>query len=290
MVSQLIVSGADAAAIRQATQSAADAVVIDLADSVPPDEKGAVRAQAVSLLRTLNWGDKRTVVRINRLDTPWAYADLKYVVQEAADCLHAVAVPDVRRPADLYAVDALLSQVSRNGSAHRRLGIEAHIGLDLEGGPAAVSAIVEATPLLDALVIYPGEWAGLLWQREQAWVPDGFPSHGSDVLERVHALLAAAQARQLPVVDGPPSPHATEGDVWRACRLSLGIGMSGKQCWKEEHARIIRNVFAPWDTDLPLSLRRLQEYALATGGEPAAVALRHSEGGGITLLPPWARG
>lgn len=290
MVSQLIVSGADADAIRQATESAADAVVIDLADSVPPGEKGTARARAVSMLRTLNWGDKRAVVRINRLDTPWAYADLKYIVQEAADCLHAVAVPDVRRPADLYAVDALLSQVSSNGSSHRRLGIEAHIGLDFEGGPAAVAAIVEATPLLDALVIYPDEWAGIAWQRETSLLPYGFLPTENDVLERLHALLAAAQAQRVPVVDGPSPLQAPEGDVWRACRLSMGIGMSGKQCWKEEHARIIRNVFAPWDTDLPVSLRRLEEYALATGGDPTAVALRHSEGGGITLMPPWARG
>ena len=94
--------------IAKAAASAADAVCLDLEDSVTPDEKPASRGHVVRALRELDFGDRVRLVRINGLDTPFAYRDLVEVVEAAGDRLDAVMVPKVGSARDVWFVDTLL--------------------------------------------------------------------------------------------------------------------------------------------------------------------------------------
>ncbi|MDU6138375.1 aldolase/citrate lyase family protein, partial [Bradyrhizobium sp.] len=53
-----------------AARSPADAVFIDLEDAVPPAEKAAALAGAVTALAELDWGHKLVSVRVNAADSP----------------------------------------------------------------------------------------------------------------------------------------------------------------------------------------------------------------------------
>ncbi|MDQ6644319.1 MAG: aldolase/citrate lyase family protein, partial [Chloroflexota bacterium] len=61
--------------IVKAAASSADLVFLDLEDSVAPNEKVGARAKAIHALKTLDWGKKTRAVRINDLETEYAYQD-----------------------------------------------------------------------------------------------------------------------------------------------------------------------------------------------------------------------
>ena len=81
--------------IVKAAASEADAVCIDLEDSVPAAEKEASRANVVRAFAELDFGKRARMFRINGLDTSFAYRDLIDVVEAVGDRLDLVMVPKV---------------------------------------------------------------------------------------------------------------------------------------------------------------------------------------------------
>ena len=62
----------------------ADALVADLEDSVPPDEKSAARELVAELAPTLSAAGQKVMVRVNSLDTGRTAEELRAVVFVAA--------------------------------------------------------------------------------------------------------------------------------------------------------------------------------------------------------------
>src|SRR5271168_3220634 len=73
--SVLYMPGSNAKAIAKARGLPADAVILDLEDSVAPDAKVAARAQVVQAVREGGFGAREVVVRVNGAHTPWGEAD-----------------------------------------------------------------------------------------------------------------------------------------------------------------------------------------------------------------------
>jgi citrate lyase subunit beta/citryl-CoA lyase len=87
----------------------ADAVILDLEDSVPPAEKAATRApvaQALAQPRSC-----RGYVRVNAMGTPYCYGDLVATVAKGVD---GVVLPKVESAADLHAIDWLIANLERD--------------------------------------------------------------------------------------------------------------------------------------------------------------------------------
>src|SRR6201999_4276725 len=74
--SQLFVLANKPATFEAAARSAADVVMFEIEDGVPPAEKPAARRNLVAALNDIDWGRKSVSVRINGLDTPHMYRDL----------------------------------------------------------------------------------------------------------------------------------------------------------------------------------------------------------------------
>src|SRR6202161_1034432 len=62
-----------------------DEVMLDLEDSVAPDEKAAARELAVAALNAGGWEGKLVAVRVNDATTPWAYRDVIAVTEGAGE-------------------------------------------------------------------------------------------------------------------------------------------------------------------------------------------------------------
>src|SRR5262245_38233221 len=110
--------------IPKAAASAADAVCIDLEDAVAPAEKAASRPHVVQALRTLDFGHRTRIVRINSLDTPYAYRDVVDVIEAAGDRVDLVMVPKVGGARDVVFVDMLLTQIEIHRGFATRIGVE----------------------------------------------------------------------------------------------------------------------------------------------------------------------
>src|SRR6187549_1746039 len=125
--SQLFVPASKPAMIKKAAASAADAICIDLEDSVTPAEKASSRANVVHALKEIDFGRRVRMFRINALDTPFAYRDLVEVVEAAGDRLDAVMIPKAGSARDIEFVDTLLTQIEAHTRLTRQIGLEAQI-------------------------------------------------------------------------------------------------------------------------------------------------------------------
>jgi len=114
--SMLAVPASSMKMMTKACTTDADVVFLDLEDAVSANEKPAARQLAVDAIRNLDWkGNGKTIaLRVNGLDTAWTYRDLVDVVEAAGDRLDSVIIPKVGSPADLYAVDVIVSQIAES--------------------------------------------------------------------------------------------------------------------------------------------------------------------------------
>jgi citrate lyase subunit beta/citryl-CoA lyase len=99
--SVLYMPGSNARAIEKARTLAADAVILDLEDSVAPDGKAAARKQVVDAVTAGGFGPREVIVRVNGLDTPWHVDDLTAIAQAAPD---AILVPKISTPQQLESI------------------------------------------------------------------------------------------------------------------------------------------------------------------------------------------
>src|SRR5215813_12293842 len=123
--SMLFVPAAHWPMIAKAAASAADAVCIDLEDSVPAGEKEASRANVVRAFSELDFGSRARMFRMNAVDTRYAYRDVIEVVEAVGDRLDLVMTPKVSSAAQVQFVDTLLTQIELRQSFTRPVGIEA---------------------------------------------------------------------------------------------------------------------------------------------------------------------
>ena len=104
------VPGGNERYLASALASAADTLVLDLEDSVPPDRKPAARSAVTEWLRsadvTERASQKELMVRINALDTAWGRDDVMALVELGP---RALMVPKVECTADLDVLDGMIT-------------------------------------------------------------------------------------------------------------------------------------------------------------------------------------
>ena len=230
----------------KAAASAADAVCLDLEDSVTPDEKPASRGHVIKALRELDFGGRTRLIRINGLDTSFAYRDLMEVVEAAGADLDAVMLPKAGSARDVWFVDTLLAQIEAHTGRSTLIGVEAQI--ESAAGFVHVNDIAAAAPRLRSLIFGPGDFSASM----------RMPSSGigefdaSDALYPGHrwhgvmlAIVAAARTNGLRVVDGPYGQYKDAAGFERSCRIARSLGFDSKQCIHPSQLAAVNAVFSP---------------------------------------------
>ena len=93
--SVLYMPGSNAKALAKAKTLPADALILDLEDSVAPDQKPAARQQVAEAVRAGAFGGREVVIRVNGPHTPWGEEDL---VAASAARPDAILLAQGRRP------------------------------------------------------------------------------------------------------------------------------------------------------------------------------------------------
>ena len=122
--SELAVPGSQPHLFQKAAMSGADIVFLDLEDAVSPDDKGQARKNVIQAIGDIDWGRKSLSVRINGLDTHYMYRDVVDILEQASERLDLLMIPKVGTPADVYALDMMVTQIEAAKSRKKRLGFE----------------------------------------------------------------------------------------------------------------------------------------------------------------------
>jgi citrate lyase beta subunit len=232
--------------IEKASRSVADVVCLDLEDAVAPDQKEASRANIIQALQQMDFGSRVRMVRINALDTPFAYRDVIEVVEGAAHQLDLIMLPKTRGAGDVHFLDTLLAQIEMRLDLTRRIGIEAQI--ETAGGFVWLREIAQSSTRLEALIFGSGDYAASmrmpLANIGEADAHDAaYPGHRWHAV--MHAIVAAARANGLRCMDGPYANFKDEAGFENACRVALAMGFDGKQCIHPTQLATANRIFAP---------------------------------------------
>src|SRR3954463_13630557 len=238
------VPGSNERFIAKAVDLEADEVFLDLEDAVAPNEKESARERVIEALRTLDFGAKTVVVRVNGTDTPHYYKDLIAVVEHAGERLDAIMLPKVRTPGDVEMTDKLLTQIElAKGFEVGRIGIEAQI--EDAAGLIACEAIATASPRMETLIFGPGDYSAAVGIpiTTIGGAPEGYPG---DHLNYVYSrLVVAARAAGIQAIDGPYGRVDDEEGLRTRSRLARALGMDGKWTIHPGQIAVVNEVFSP---------------------------------------------
>jgi len=242
--SELAVPGSQPALFRKALDGDADYVFLDLEDAVAPADKEQARTYVIAGLLEHDWkggGRGKTIcVRVNGIDTHYMYRDVVDVVEQAGHKLDIVLVPKVGVPADVYLVDALLTQIEAARRIPHRIGIEVLIETAL--GLANVEAIAQASRRLEAMHF--GVAASLRARTVSigGLNPDypGDQWHGALV-----RIVTACRAYGLRAIDGPYGDFKDPEGFRAAARRAAALGYEGKWAIHPSQIALANEVFTP---------------------------------------------
>lgn len=267
--SELSTPGSNERMIEKAAASTADLVFLDLEDAVAPSEKAPARAKVITALKTLDWGRKTRAIRINNLETEYAYEDIIQVVEEAGEHLDIIIVPKVKTAEDVRWVDTLLTQIELKRRWPRRIGLEVLIE-EVEAMINA-AAIAKATPRLEALIFGPGDYSAS--QGVDAGAMTGSsPDYPGDVWHYArNQVIIAARAAGIDAVDGPYPDFGNSDGYRMECRKAAILGCVGKWAIHPSQIDIANEVFSPAPAAVDRARRMAAAYAEAEAAGLGAV-------------------
>lgn len=244
--SLLFVPGSRPAMFAKAAASAADAVCLDLEDGVAPAEKSASRGAIVQALNTIDFRGKLRLVRINSIDTAYAYRDLIEVVEGAGAQIDLIMLPKASSAHDVAFVDTLLTQIEAHAGLTRAIGIEAQI--ESASGFVHLREIGRSSKRLEALILGPGDYAASMGMPATAIgeldANDAlYPGHRYHAV--MHELVAVARANGLRAIDGPYSAYQDAAGFERSCCIARAMGFDGKQCIHPSQVTSANTLFGP---------------------------------------------
>ncbi|HET8853166.1 MAG TPA: CoA ester lyase [Ktedonobacteraceae bacterium] len=229
--------------IEKAAASNADLVFLDLEDSVAPNEKVGARAKAIKGLTTLNWGKKTRAVRINDLETEYAYQDIISIVEEAGEHLDILIIPKVKSARDVWWVDVLLTQIEKRLKRPQRIGLEALIE-EVEA-MIHVEEIARSSSRLEAIIFGHFDYAAS--QGVDSKVIGGdLDTYPGDLWHYArNKIVIAARAAGIDAMDGPYIDFKNPDGYRRECVRSHTLGFVGKWVIHPTQIDIANNVFSP---------------------------------------------
>ena len=265
--SELAVPGVNPALFDKAAKSAADVIFLDLEDAVAPDDKPQARKNVIAALNDIDWGRKVMAVRINGLDTHYMYRDVIDLVENCPR-LDMLVIPKVGVPADVYALDMLVSQ------------IETALGM------ANIEAIARSSRRLEALAFGSGDFAAST--RARTTIIGGLhPDYGvlsdrdvqgnrsyqqTDPWHAAQArLLVACRAYGLRPIDGPYGDFKDPEGYLAAARRVAALGYEGKWAIHPTQIEAANLVFSPSPEEVAKARRIVDAMAQAAREGKGAV-------------------
>lgn len=265
MRSLLFVPADGGSKLDKATASGADAVIIDLEDSITPERKPQARAAALDFLKS-NRGKKerpRLLVRINGLETGMADADLDAIIAGKPD---AVVFPKAEGGPSVVHLDAKLT------------AREAIAGLP-EGTVKILAQAVESAAGLFAAGTFRGastRLIGLTWGPEDLSAELGANANrdATGTLTEPYRLarsmcLYGAAAAKLPAIETVYVDFRNSEGLRRDTQDARRDGFTGRLAIHPAQVPIINEVFTPTADEIA----KAKEIIAAFAAQPGAGAV-----------------
>lgn len=260
MRSLLFVPGDSEKKLDRGLTSGADALIVDLEDSVSADRKAEARATALAFLQIAKRDGLKLLVRVNALDTGLTDDDLDAIVPGRPD---AIMLPKAAGGVSVTHLHAKLS------------AREAIAGLP-EGGIGIVALATETAASLFTTGTYrhsSPRLAGLTWGAEDLSAELGAEANRDengrflDPYRLARSLcLAGAAAAGVPAIDTVYVDFRNDAGLRRECEEARRDGFTAKMAIHPAQVPVINAVFTP----TPDAIAHARSIVAAFEAQPGA--------------------
>jgi citrate lyase subunit beta / citryl-CoA lyase len=258
--SVLYMPGSNARAIEKARSLPADAVILDLEDSVAPEAKVAARQQVVDAVKAGGFGAREVIVRVNGLDTPWHVDDVTAAAHAAPD---GILVPKISTPQQLEAIGQRLLDMQ----AHHRTRIWAMIET-----PLAIfnilSLAAEADDSESRLTAFVMGTNDLAKDTRARIVPGRAP-----MLPWLMQCVAAAHIYGVDIIDGVYNDLGNAEGFARECGEARDMGFDGKTLIHPNQIEACNAAFSPSADDVAQAQKIIAAFDLPENKNKGVVAI-----------------
>ena len=267
---QLSVPGSSEKMMTKAAALAVDHIFLDLEDAVAPAEKPSARGKIVEALNNLDFGNSVRCVRINDIETPWAYKDIIEVVTGAGENLDTIMIPKVKHAHEVKWVDILIHQIEQDIGLKQRIGIE--LLIEEVEGIQNVDEIATATPRLEAMVFGMGDYSASQGVDVKEAMSSGDSVYPGDIWHyQRQRVVIACRAAGIDAVDGPFGNFRDPESYEREATRAMVLGCVGKWAIHPAQVEIAQRVFSPTQEEVDRARKIVQAYDAAVArGEGAA--------------------
>ncbi len=262
----LFAPGNVARRVEKALTLQADAVILDLEDSVAPSDKPGTRKRIAEALARPR--ECRGYVRVNAASSPFCFRDLVETLHKRVD---GVVLPKVESAADLHAIDWLIVNLEReHGVAEGSIDLMPLI--ETAAGVQRVDRILQARSLrpyaapwrVKRIAFGAGDYAndvGLAPTLEESELADA----------RARLVLASRAAGLENPVDSPWF-HFQEADAFgRALERSRRGGFQGRLCVHPDQISPVNIAYLPTEDELAAAERIVAAFRDSEAKGEAAI-------------------
>jgi citrate lyase subunit beta / citryl-CoA lyase len=250
-----------------------DALMLDIEDGVPQQEKQTARQQiGASLVKEREPGiPPARFVRVSAVSYEHITADLAHIVQPGLDGL---VLPKVETPQQIQLVDAILRDRERQMSL--ALGkIALLIAIESPRGLLNAYSIATSSPRVTGLLFGAedlGKELGLPFRRE---------AEASELLFQRSTLVVAAAAANIQAVDGVWPDLSDADGLKRYALQSRRLGFSGMSLIHPGQIETINRIFGPTADEVAYCQKVIEAFEAALARGDGSIAF----GGQLIDLP-----
>ena len=228
--------------LAKAVGLAADSLIFDLEDAVPPARKSEARAVVAQALTELSFGRRERAVRLNAIGSADFIADMAALPWASID---AVMLPKVERAEDLQKLDAALDAAA----PERDIAVIAT--LETPRGILNALQIADASPRLAAFFLGPGDYTMQTGGRITPRVLE-FPRQ---------MLVAAAGAVGAQALDAPYLADLRDVTATRQdAEAARELGFSGKVVFHPDQIAPVNDAFTPGAEEVAKAKRYIAAF------------------------------
>lgn len=237
------VPGGNDRMFEKALATNADSLILDLEDSVTPENKEAARDHVCNWITETDFGIQECLVRINPQDTPWGEDDLRAVMEVLPDGL---VLPKIATLQDVDAIASVITEIEKNQ----------------EAVPGAVSLLLIGTEVAEAVFNLPAmakhdrvdavtwgaeDLSGVLGAKAKRDAQGNYLEVFSFV--RSTCLLAAVAGNAQPI-DAVYVDIKNQEGLARECKAAADMGYTGKITIHPSQIEIVNAAFTPSSAEI----------------------------------------